>query len=256
MLNCKLIAVFWGGNALQLVALPSLKGLEVAAPYSSTSMDCLSQMSCLTMLALFEPCLLPGSLRAMTQLEALHLDLPGPTPIQGLDAAFRQLQRLTRLVVWGGSLREVPTALAGLAHLQRCLFWSTLEQEGDEHCSLPSGPWQHSLRMLCTHWGILANSASVLAAAGQLEYFSMGDLPASSCAELDSWGVFWDWAATHPPLQRLSFDDIDTDDASQVAFPMPLVDKMLLLWRRCPALSVFRTCTPNFPSFMTTIYEH
>ena len=129
------------------------------------------------------------------------------------------------------------------------MLWSVLPDHDDfepppEKRSLPSRPWPRSLRSLCTHWHILANSSSALTAAERLEYLCMGDIPDANLTEAEAWGSLWGWAERHPPPFSLAFNDqLGSDD------PMPacLYDSSTSLVQRRPRLIVFHRFADGHP---------
>jgi hypothetical protein len=104
---------------------------------------------------------------------------------------------------------------------------------------LPAGPWLSSLRHLCTHWELLAQGTAVLAQAQQLEHLAIAGIPSSSHgANAQQWDAFWEWTATHPPLQRLTIDV--NEEPNPTSFDGHAFDEVLKLLRRRPRLSVYR----------------
>jgi hypothetical protein len=245
---------------MQLSRLPSLEILTFeAVKYAASSMASLSCLCSLTYLTMNQGRHLPSGLAAMTWLKRLQLGSWGsPLPPAELATSLRQLRQMTCLLLHGDGISQLPTAaLAGLSRLQLCMIKAPLVV--DEHAAalqqvrhgqqeqapprplqqLPAGPWLSSLCHLCTHWELLAQGTAVLAQAQQLEHLAIVGIPSSSHrATAQQWEAFWEWAATHPPLQRLSIDVNEEPDPS--AFDGPAFDEVLKLLRRRPGLSVYR----------------
>jgi hypothetical protein len=234
---------------VQVSQLPNLERLALRRPhYSARSMGSLSRLSSLTCLNIYGGQHLPSSLAAMTWLERLLLgDWNAPLPARKLYTCLRQLRQLTCLQLVGKGISQVPASLTGLSQLQ--LFMALPHTASSvQQKQLPGGCWLSSVRRLCAPWPILCNSTAVLAQAQQLEHLAIAGLPACGEATDQAWRDLWDWAAAHPPLQRLSFDL--TDDSQPFNLEGPAFDEVAGLLRRRLGLSVFRAgCGSDQPSF-------
>ena len=234
---------------MQVSQLPNLDRLTLRrTQYSATSMGSLSRLGSLTCLNIYGGQHLPSSLAAMTCLERLQLgDWNAPLPPRKLNTCLRQLRQLTCLQLVGKGISQLPASLAGLSQLQLCMALpdttSSVQQK-----QLPAGCWLSSVRRLCAPWPILSNSTAVLAQAQQLEHLAIAGLPSRGEATDQAWRTFWDWAAAHPPLQRLSFDL--TDDSQPFNLEGPAFDEVAGVLRRRLGVSVFRAgCGSDHHSF-------
>ncbi len=133
----------------------------------------------------------------------------------------------------------LPAALSGLSRLQLC----SLECLGSSGAArqafvLPSGPWLGSLRWLSTDIGTLLSSTEALHAASALECLSIARSPehaAPVSGHSPAAAAFFDWLAHHPPLQRLSIENMDS--SKLVALGSFFV-QFAQLGRRRPSLNV------------------
>lgn len=100
-----------------------------------------------------------------------------------------------------------PGSLTALQRLRGLTFVSLDEWRGGAERPLPGGAWLRSLRMLWTHWDVLAASAPVLAtdAARLSESCALGP-PDCHLVSHETWAAFWEFARDHPPLQILHLD--------------------------------------------------
>ena len=203
---------------LQVAAVSNLSSLQfLFVGYRSANLRQLTSL----LHAAFSHCHLPlaGSLSELTQLEVLEVRRPvGPADIvaSSLGGALRRLTQLTGL-----RLDDLPAAavdLALLAPLAR-LQWLYLKVRGPTDglaaaaaeaevelfrgATLPSGPWQRSLRRLATSFQQAQQSLPFLAGAGQLEHLSFFQPPARHWRKSAEWRTFWRWAGEHAPLQHL-----------------------------------------------------
>ena len=226
---------------LQFARLPNLQHLELVTPPLAAGTDALLRLRGITyMNAQIQP---SPALAEMTQLRHLELTPQGrPHEIAPqLDAALRQLQQLTALVLKGRLMLSIPPAVAGLRYLQRCMLGRYQGQPLGG--PLPGGPWMASLRWLCADWEVLCASP-VLVAADRLEYICVSSMPRNESQDFPlSSAAFWHWAATHPPLRRLS---LQTHSAP---LPPEVFDAVMALRDARPALVVHRCGCPQYPQF-------
>ena len=187
-----------------MAALPRLARLKIDMRCSSSSLAAVApKLSSVTRLRL-SGALPPAAAPALTGL--LHLHVQRWEPALAADHLQRMLQplrQLTALVLDGGAFLHALPALAGLERLQRCYFRVGGQEELPD-LELPEGPYLASLRWLGTGFRVLLNSMDTLASAPRLECLSIIE-PLEEEPDL-GYDTFVDWAAAHPPLQRLGFD--------------------------------------------------
>lgn len=128
-----------------------------------------------------------------------------------MDGALSRLQQLTRLAMECDTVDVLPPAVRGLGQLRLLYFIAS----GDTpRQPLPAvGPWLQHLEGLAANADVLIMipSSAVLAAAPQLKEVVLGMFPDpespnfAACFANPTWRAFWDWAAAHPALSRLSF---------------------------------------------------
>lgn len=201
--------------------------------YSSTSMAALSCLSALTYLSLYEmenfPS--PATLAKLTSLCHLCIYMVPMTAAE-LHVALLPLQQLTCLSLGGAdSMHSIPAAVASLPQLQRLVLY---------HMQLATAlPLPHSLRSLrylAINWGVAAASLPAFAALLALEQLWLADMPLPDDVAREP---FWEWAATHPPLQLLCMQSDDIVDGPPASFDACAFAKACLrLARRRPALTI------------------
>lgn len=126
-----------------------------------------------------------------------------------MDGALSRLQQLTRLAMECDTVDVLPPAVRGLGQLRLLYFIASGETPRQP---LPAvGPWLQHLEGLAANADVLIPSSAVLAAAPQLKEVVLGMFPDpespnfAACFANPTWRAFWDWAAAHPALSRLSF---------------------------------------------------
>lgn len=178
----------------------------------------------------------PASMSALTAQRHLRLHPQGGLPLD-TPALLQPLSQLTALLLFDVRSDLLPACLNSLPQLQRCMVRAPSPPGLGPHPLLP-GPWQNSLRWLSANWSALGSSAAVLAAASQLEFVGILSCPDHECTEQADWEAFWGWAATHPPLRRLSLDFMSALDAD---VDVHVFNAMMRLWQRRPSLHVTHT---------------
>lgn len=180
-----------------------------------------------------------------------------PEDAAALQAVLPRLQRLTCLclnVEDPPRPHAVPPAIATLPRLQRlCIdvweddlhLWEQLE-----NVSLPLGPWLQAIRWLGLPWRVLAAAPGVLRGAPLLEYLAILHAPikyGDTAADHSQWEEWWEFVATHPPLECLCIE-IGMDEPPS----SPLSQAMCALCHRRPSLR--QRCVP-FAAFIEEVKQ-
>ncbi|KAL4444351.1 hypothetical protein ABPG75_012088 [Micractinium tetrahymenae] len=233
----------------QLSTLGALSSLSlVRCPYEAASVACLSALPSLRHLVLSElpPGCLPAYLAAATRLERLEVGSHAGVYSAAFSSPLHDLCSLTCLALSGRGWLEVPAGISRLTRLQRLCLIPSCNQELSNG-ALPGGPWLSHIAWLGLPWECLeAAAAGPLRAAPRLRFLcSYGlpafgkDLPAEQADALgvapsyyDRFHAFWAWAAAHPPLQVLGFEQRYDGEAPSIE----LLDAMLELKHRRPGL--------------------
>ena len=196
----------------------------------------LAQLTSLRWLGLEYAQSLPACLDQLTWLEVLIVDNVRAEDAQqtsaALEAAVARLTNLTTLLLCdapeGGG---VPSTLAGLSRLQHCSLGSWRLSWPEQPAALPGGPWLRSLRSLGASFDTLVLSAAQLATAERLQHLCILGTPTGGTP--DTCAAFFEWAAQHPPLRRLSFDM-----EQELSVPAGMFAHVLGLQRARPQLLV------------------
>lgn len=169
-------------------------------------------------------------------------------------SALASLTGLACLVFGCYPLLSLPREATHLVGLRRLLFFTPLVPPSPEGLPLaaPSArPWLAGIRWLGLPFVVAARSVPALRAAAQLEYLGLVDVPVlgnpweeepeegePSEEEAATWQRFWAFCAEHPPLRALG---LDAHEAEEAELTMPLLDALVALARRRPALAIRRT---------------
>ena len=157
----------------------------------------------------------------------MHSSLPLPFPL------------LPQILQGTHGMNPPPAGLSGLSCLQLCDLMHVYRhgadgEAEDEGAPLPAGPWLASLRWLSVNVSTLLSSTALLPAMAGLECVSLHYSPgAQNRWWMPAAHAFFDWAARHPPLRRLSLECGSAASGSE-DFVMHLVR----LCRRRPGLLV------------------
>ena len=149
-------------------------------------------------------CQFPGCLSQLTTLTQLTVREPrGDGIAVSLDVALRGLTQLSRL-----GLRRIPAASGVPAALAMLRQLEELELNlvgepaaGSPAWSLPTGPWQRSLRGLACSPKLAACSPDFLRGAEQLKGIAFTQTPTDTEAR-ETMAAFWLWARLHAPPAR------------------------------------------------------
>ena len=219
--------------------------------YAAEDLAALSGLTSLTRLLLWRVDKLPP-LEALTALAGslrvleIHSWVGDGALLDGCAAALTGLQTLA--LDFGGwpntHLWLPPAALAAQLPRLRSLALTSYAVTGAES---DEGRWPGalpacapSLRWLALPLELALPSLAALAHAQQLETLCVL-LPSNSLSfDAGQWAAFWQFVATHPPLRRFVYEV----PATSLANNFMLLDALLLLQRRRPALQVQRLLSP------------
>lgn len=132
-------------------------------------------------------------------------------PAADLDGLVSQQAGLTGLALSYESHR-LPAGLSGLSQLQ----WLYIHTQSTLIGGLPAGGWLRRLRRLCLEYDMVEASVPELTQATHLSRLGLLSLPIKGESPwfLGRWEAFWQFAATHPPLQTL---DIQSNEGAETS---------------------------------------
>ena len=231
-----------------LAGLPALRCLELCdSAYSSGSLAAISSLTALTRLAL---CIV----KVCPPVEALAALAPSRRALEvhgrcgragDLDRAIGVLTALESLALDFGAGRftgpEVPSAVMGLPKLQRLSlsYYSISSQQAPRTPPTPALPLSH-LHWVALPLVVALRLTGLLEQARSLETLCLLLPPASTVMDAECWSAFWQFVATHPPLRSLPYEV----PADSPTCSLQLLDALVLLQRRRPALQVRRLVSP------------
>lgn len=238
-----------------LAGLPALRCFELCSSvYTSGSLAAISSLTTITRLRLDRVESLPpqealaalaGSLRVL-EVHSLTLNT------RALNDGIQVLTGLESLALdladWEDHSPSVPPAVAALPQLQRCslTFYcmdSGAPLQGAWLPPLAALPFD-SLRWLALPLQLALASQPVLAQAHRLHTLclELSEMETSDAYDSGQWAGFWRFVASHPPLRCLLYQASEGEDPGPAVFM--LLDALLLLQRRRPALEVRRLVDP------------
>ncbi|KAL4452185.1 hypothetical protein ABPG75_007847 [Micractinium tetrahymenae] len=241
-----------------LTCLSALELLDTDLP--GASLSGLTALPSLRAIQLDGQAELPACLPALTQLRQLELHSTrelAASEVEIARAALSSLTGLTALVFGCFPLLALPREVTCLTALHHLLFFTPLVPPEPTGLPLAAGSpasrtaWLAGIRWLGLPYEVAARSVAALRAATRLEYLGLVDTPmlgdpwADEAAEGEpteeeaaAWEAFWAFCAQHPPLRALG---LDIDKAEEPELTMPLLDALVRLARRRPALAIRRT---------------